>query len=328
MRTLILLTTLLLTLPAAARQPDDQLIARFEAAEADRPEAALRAAQSLTQRHPDSAVWAFNAARMHARLGQSEEAIAELNRAADLGHSGVASFEQHTDLDPLRDREDFRAILGRVRANAAKRMETFQQAAAEHAQPFHVPAGLAPGAKPPLLIALHGSGGNGKDLLDALRPICDTLGIVCVAPDAIRPASARPNSYAWTFRDESEWLVRQTIADAIDKYNADPDRIILLGFSQGANVTMVMARTHPDRFAATVPICGHYEPNLAPLTSVPPTYLLITTNDPARRTYDAALTDLKAVQPKTTLRISQGGHRLPTQRELERALEWCLNPTE
>lgn len=328
MRYAVLLTVLLLNLPAMARQPDAQLIARYEAAEAERPEAALQAALTLTQRHPESAVWAFNAARMHARLGQTEEALAGLSRAADLGHSGVASFEQHTDLDPLRERDEFKAILDRVRANSDKRMETFRQAAAEHAQPFHVPPGLDPSAKPPLLVALHGSGGNGKNLLDALRPVCDKLGLVCVAPDAVRPASARPNSFAWTFRDESEWLVKQTVADAVARHNADPDRVILLGFSQGANIAMVMARTHPDLLAATVPICGHYEPNLAPLTSVPPTYLLITTNDPARRTYDQALTDLKAVQPKTTLRVSQGGHRLPTQRELQRALEWCLDPKE
>lgn len=328
MRYAVLLLCMLFVAPAVARQPDAQLIARYEAAEAERPEAALQAALTLTQRHPESAVWAFNAARMHARLGQAEEALAGLSRAADLGHSGVASFEQHTDLDPLRERDEFKAILDRVRANADKRMETFRQAAAEHAQPFHVPPGLDPSAKPPLLVALHGFGGNGKDLLDALRPVCDKLSLVCVAPDAVRPASARPNSFAWTFRDESEWLVKQTVADAVARHNADPDRVILLGFSQGANIAMVMARTHPDLFAATVPICGHYEPNLAPLTSVPPTYLLITTNDPARRTYDQALIDLKAVQPKTTLRVSQGGHRLPTQRELQRALEWCLDPKE
>lgn len=324
---LVLLAAAVLGQAGVVRQgstpTDRQLIARFESNEAEHPDRALAAATELTRRHPESAVWAFNAARMHARLGSRDDAIAGLERAAELGHSGVASFEHHTDLDTVRDTDAFRAVLERVHANAEPRRAAFQAAAREHTPPTHAPADLPADAKPPLMIALHGTGGRGREMLDALRLVCDTLGVVCVAPDALRPAG---DGFSWTFLDEAEWFIDHLIERAQAEHNTDPDRVILLGFSQGANVALVLARTRPERFAAVIPICGHYEPNLAAITTPPsPTYLLTTTRDPQRRTYSEAKQDLGAHQPRTVLRTAPGTHRLPARAELERALRWAVD---
>lgn len=306
---------------------DAQLVARFERFETRaEPGRALEAALEICRRHPESVVWAFNAGRMHARLGQLEDAIGLLRRAAESGHSGEASFEQHTDLEAVRERADFAAVLETVRANAVRRRAGFQEAAREHEAPTHMPAGLekklGEGERPALVIALHGTGGNGLEMLEPLRAVCDALGVVCVAPDALRPAG---EGFAWTFRDEAEWFVEHLIVRAVEAHGVDPERVVLLGFSQGANIALVLGRTRPELFAAVIPVCGHYEPGLAAAAGEPSaTYLLTTTGDPQRRTYDAAMEDLTAAGAQAVLRVVPGGHRLPGRGELRRAVEWGL----
>lgn len=322
---------LVLTLAQAAHsQTDAQLADRFDRAEAAaQHDRALEAALAITTRHPESSVWAVHAARMHARLDQPDEALAQLTRAADLGYTGINTFEQHEDLAPLRALPAFKPIIEKVRANAAKRSEEFKAEALTHQPPTFVPPNLPDGAKPPLVIALHGTGGRGQPMLDALQRSCAQLGIICIAPDALRPAGRDANSgYAWTYRDESEWFVTHLIDQAVKDHNADPDRVILLGFSQGANIALVMARTHADRLAAIIPICGHYEPN-ATDTGQPtaPMYLLTGSRDPWKQTYTRAAADLEQAAVPHQLRIVPAmGHQLPNTRELNRALTWALTP--
>lgn len=320
------LAALVLCLASPAfSQSDAQLADRFDRAEAAAQyERALDAATKITERHPDSAPWAFNAGRLHARLGHTDDALANLRRAADLGYTGISSFEQHADLDPIRDNPEFRSILAAVRDNAAKRMAAFQAEAEQHVPPMFVPAGLPDGARPPLVVALHGTGGTGQQMLDALRDTCRRLGAVCIAPDALRPAAI---GYAWTYRDESEWLVNRVIDDAIANHHADPDRVILLGFSQGANIALVMARTQPGRFRAIIPICGHYEPDNTNTDTKPaPMYLLTGARDDWKNTYTKARADLDAAGVPNTLRIVPNmGHQLAPPAELDRALRWALS---
>lgn len=326
---LTLALTALAPSPALA-QSDQQLVDRFDRADTERDHAeALEAALAILERHPASAVWNFNAGRAHAMLGHPDEAIAHLRAAADLGYTGIASFEQHQDLAPLRSRDDFTAILEQVRQNAAKRLEDFKRLALEHEPATHVPTNLSatlkPGEKPPLLIALHGTGGTGAEMLDALRAACDKLGIICIAPDALRPAGA---GYAWTYRDESQWLVAHTATEAITKHDADPARVILLGFSQGANITLALATDNHEPFTALIPICGHYEPAATTQNATPPpTYLISGSRDPWHETFEHAQRDFAAAGAKVTGRVVPSmGHQMPRTPELLRALEWSIGP--
>ncbi|RMH27299.1 MAG: hypothetical protein D6692_08035 [Planctomycetota bacterium] len=330
MHRLATLLVLFLACTHAPAQTDRQLVDRFDRAEANQQyDRALEAALAITERYPDSATWAFNAGRMHARLDQPDDAIAQLRRAADLGYTGINSFEQHADLNPLRDRDDFKAILEQIRANARKRFDAFKAEALKHDPPTFIPQSGADGTKPAVVIALHGTGGRGQPMLDALRAACEQLGAICIAPDALRPVSNGPDAgFAWTYRDESEWFVTHLIDKAVKDHNADPDRVILLGFSQGANIALVMARTHADRLPAVIPICGHYEPALTDTpAATAPMYLLTGSRDNWKQTYLKARDDLKASDTPHQLRIVPGmGHQMPNPTELRKALEWALTP--
>jgi predicted esterase len=310
-------------------QSDTQLVDRFDKAEAaGQYKEALVAAQAIVQRHPTSAFWAFNAARMHARLGQADEAIALLRKSADAGFTGISSFEEHADLDTVRARPEFAAIVATVRANAAKRMVEFQAEAKQHTHPVFKPRNLPKGVRPGAIIALHGSGGTGAQMVNACKRTCTDLGLICIAPDAVRQQGT---GFSWTYRDEAAWLVEHMVREAIEKHGADPERIYLVGFSQGANIALVMARSHAGLFAGVVPVCGHYEPGIVAKSGAgkappaPPMYLVTGAGDAWKQTYEQAERDFEDAGGAAEVRIVPGmGHSMVSPAELRRALEWCI----
>ncbi len=327
MRTLIAFVLTLLIAPAIA-QTDRQLVDRFDRADAARDHrAALVAARAVLERYPEAAAWYFNAARAHAMLGEADQAVACLERCAEFGYTGIASFEQHRDLDALRERDDFGAILERVRTNASARLEEFKRLAADHTPASHVPRQLqterAEGPRPALLVALHGTGGSGAEMIRSLRAACDRLGVICVAPDALRPAG---DGYSWTYRDESRWLVDKVVREAIAEHGTDPSRTILIGFSQGANIALAMACTDASPFTAMIPVCGHYEPDATagPVKAIP-MYLISGSRDPWHETFAQAESDFADAGAAVVNRVVPAmGHRMPNVQELIRALEWTL----
>lgn len=307
----------------ARGQSDQQLVERFDQAEAaEQFDVALAAALKIVERHPDASFWAFNAARMQARLGHADEAIALLKSSAEHGFGGIASVEQHADLDSIRARPEYAAIVAQVKANAQKRFDAFKAEALAHKPSIYRPRSLAKDAKAPVIIALHGSGGVGSQMTNALRKTCDQLGMICIGPDALRPEG---NGFSWTYRDESEWMVQHMIELAVKEHNADPDRVFLVGFSQGANIALVMTQTHADLFAGVVPVCGHYEANItADTKTIAPTYLMTGARDPWKDTYEKAKADFSGVGAPVEVRIVPGmGHQMANTAELTRALEWC-----
>lgn len=312
---------------SANAQSDQSLVERYDKMYAgEKYELALKAAELICDRYPSSATWHFNAGALCAKLGQVENAIAHLRTCAENNYSGIASFEQNTDLDSIRDREDFQAILESVRAAADVRMDEFQRQAKQHTPVSFYPSDSTP--KPMLIIALHGTGMDGQSMFDAIQETARNQNAILICPDALRPSG---NGFSWTYRDESEWFVNSLIDDAIKNHNADPDRVILIGFSQGANIALIMGQTQPDRFLAVVPICGHYEAqNASGDVSPAPFYLISGARDPWRATYLRAQEDFEQAGGVVQLRMLSGyGHQLPGgaggTREYTRAIKWALD---
>lgn len=120
-------------------------------------------------------------------------------------------------------------------------------------QTYVAPEGGSSGR--PLLVFLHGRGGNGNDsnLSDELFAALEQLGDRA-------PAIVFPNggdaSY-WHDRDDGEWgryVLEEAIPAAVRRLHADPRRIAIGGVSMGGFGAYDLARAAPGRFCA---VGGH-----------------------------------------------------------------------
>lgn len=121
----------------------------------------------------------------------------------------------------------------------------------------------------PAVVVLHGRGANEEDLLPIARSLPDDLHILSLrAPDRLQ------GGYTWYELDlsggglhqsqpdaadfeRSRHLVTESIDAAVDAYGIDPDRVGLLGFSQGAITGLSLLLDDPDRYAWVVALHGY-----------------------------------------------------------------------
>jgi phospholipase/carboxylesterase len=132
------------------------------------------------------------------------------------------------------------------------------------------PKGGESNAKPPLLLLLHGYGANEDDLF-SLASYVDERFLVL---SARAPVTIGPGSHAWfnlgftpegilINPDEIEaarLTLRQFISEAVTQYGADQDAVYLMGFSQGAMMSLAVALTFPGSAAGVVAMSGRLLP--------------------------------------------------------------------
>ena len=116
-----------------------------------------------------------------------------------------------------------------------------------------IPAGSS-GEQRPLLVFLHGKGGNQNSGLNgAMFTALARLG--ARAPDIVFPYGGA-DSY-WHNRADGAWgsyVFREVIPEAISRLHADPTRVAIGGISMGGFGALDIARLHPGRFCA---VGGH-----------------------------------------------------------------------
>jgi phospholipase/carboxylesterase len=139
---------------------------------------------------------------------------------------------------------------------------------------------------PPLLLLLHGIGSNEEDLF-GLSPYLDGRFLVV---SARAPVALAYGGYGWF---QIEFTPRGLIADIeqakqslamlprfvdelVETYGADRRRVYLMGFSQGAMISLALALTSPERVAGVVAMSGRLprqvlelEPDQEALTGKP-----------------------------------------------------------
>lgn len=131
-------------------------------------------------------------------------------------------------------------------------------------------AGMA--GKPPLLLLLHGFGSNEDDLF-SLAPYLDERLLIV---SARAPVTLAPMSYAWFSlgfapegviinteeAESSRQAIKRFIGEAVDYYQADPDAVYLMGFSQGAMMSLAVSLTFPGTAAGVVAMSGRILPQV------------------------------------------------------------------
>jgi phospholipase/carboxylesterase len=123
----------------------------------------------------------------------------------------------------------------------------------------------------PLVIFLHGYGSNEQDLFG----IKDELPKQYTYLSVRAPMVMQEGSYQW-FRKKGEGayngetddlkssgqLLLDFVAQATKKYHTDPDKVFLVGFSQGAIMSYEVALRHPDAVGGIAALSGRILPVL------------------------------------------------------------------
>ncbi|MCL7764911.1 alpha/beta hydrolase-fold protein [Polaribacter sp. Z014] len=128
---------------------------------------------------------------------------------------------------------------------------------------------------PPLLILLHGYGSNEQDLFSFAEELPDDFLII----SAQAPNTLGFGSYAWyaiNFDDiNGKFSDLKQAKESIDKiaifideikakFNTDPNKTFLLGFSQGSILSYSLSFFHPNKVQHVIALSGYINTELLP----------------------------------------------------------------
>jgi phospholipase/carboxylesterase len=102
----------------------------------------------------------------------------------------------------------------------------------------------------PVIVALHGGSGNGRDFLWTWVRDAKRAGYLVVAPTAV--------GSTWGEVDELGLL--EMLSWLRGRYAVAADRVLLTGLSDGGTFTLVYGLAHTDVFRALAPCCGVFHP--------------------------------------------------------------------
>ena len=188
-----------------------------------------------------------------------------------------------------------------------------------------------PGPRP-LLVALHGYGGNKASMMKLARKI---------APENFAVASlqgphqhivypedrAKPLGYGFgwltNFRSEESIAlhhraISEIIATLVAEGAADPKKVFLLGFSQSVALNFRFAFTHPETLAGVVGLCGGIPGDWeTPGKYRPATFPILYAGGERDEFYPPAkirenAEKLRSLAPEVEVRMFDAGHEVST----------------
>lgn len=294
-------------------------------------EDALTLAEQAAVQYPDRShetYWARIC--LTSRLGRHEDAVRLLDEALARGHYyNQRQLRGDSDLGPLQGQPAFERLVevSLQRWSAAERSAKPGLAVVEPRR------GEPPS---PVLLALHGNDSSAE----AEAPQWDAAaseGWLVALPQSSQVFSSRPGSFGWSDRERALREVREQFASLPQRFRIDAERVVLGGFSAGAQVAIWLAMS--GRIAARGVVA------VAPYLPVVDNWLPLLQRAQARglRVYLAAGADdvasiddcralaslLSEAGVAVQLSLRPGlGHEYPPDfaAELRRALDFVLAP--
>ena len=126
----------------------------------------------------------------------------------------------------------------------------------------------------PLIVMLHGYGSDMNDLFSFASELPEEYAVVSLqAPFKMQPFGNAWYAIHWDqvdggkFNDieqavVSRQLVSEFIDQALEAYPVDPQRVALIGFSQGTILSFALALSEPARFKCVVGLSGYVVPEM------------------------------------------------------------------
>jgi phospholipase/carboxylesterase len=178
----------------------------------------------------------------------------------------------------------------------------------------------------PLVVWLHGPGGNERQLL-RIMPMISMRNYVAVAPrGTLLPAAgeAQEETYGWQQTEDhvqqAEHRIFESIEAVAQRFHIAPKRIFLAGFESGGTMAFRVALNHPERFAGLVSLGGAFPSGCSALSNLPqvrqlPIFLAAGRNSQVYGEMEVC-NDLRLLHTaglSITLRLYPCGHELSPQ---------------
>lgn len=207
----------------------------------------------------------YNLACYEARSGHVDAAFHWLQRAAH--ESGVDPDWAEEDADLASARSDPR--WPRLRSHL-RRMARYWSRRPLDAHVIAVPKAVPSGQALPAVAALHGLGSDPENFAGAwFQPAADSLSIALVSVSATTPRG--PHSFVWTEDVERDRArVEKALSALEEKTKIAAGKLVLIGFSQGAQMAAEIAARYPERYAGAIVMSPGSRDDLRDLRDVPP----------------------------------------------------------
>jgi dienelactone hydrolase len=164
--------------------------------------------------------------------GRSEEVISVFQKGLDAGYWWAEGQFRDPDLDSVRDLPEFKRLV-------AVSQEKYEAARTHIKRDYAILLPEAPASgRYPLLIALHGRNGN-KDVHLEFWETARQRGWLIVSPQSTQPLF--DGAYCWDDPALGLADVLLSYEQVAQKYQIDPQQMLIAGFSQGSGMAIYTA---------------------------------------------------------------------------------------
>jgi phospholipase/carboxylesterase len=242
------------------------------------PEEALQAARTELRQWPenfadvraaleaasDAALAAFAGLRAvqqgHGDLIAVFRALRYAPRAQEALYPLAAKFPPVSDffLDPAhRDDEALKAKLAQPAADNTGVMHDHNEPGSRGGFSLYVPEYYRPDRAWPLVTAMHGGSGNGRNFLWSWLRDARSFGAILIAPTATGP------TWALMGEDTDTPNLMRIIETVRSRWNVDADRMLLTGMSDGGTFCYVSGLERASPFTHLGPVASTFHPLMA-----------------------------------------------------------------
>jgi len=243
--------------------------------------------QEVLEQTPEHFGALYNLACCFSRTGDLDQAGSTLEQAYAAGMSDTEILIADPDLEALRQSPSGRALIDRL-VSETEQLRRIRGVPGTFEAPVLggfrvvVPPDMKEDQKYPLVMILHGHGANPENYVGMFERVASSLEAIVCAPYGPYPIPfERGHGFSWFpapwfFQEllatggaaadraqrRQEMELRETqvsrafvlaaIDDVSSEFPVDPDRVFLMGHSEGGVLAYGLALEYPDRFRALI----------------------------------------------------------------------------